>query len=348
MMKNQDNIPSMEIVQERVHKGDKIKNYKALCKLLEIRELGGEGKAYQDAYLQRCFSYIRKGHAYIITEVFDEVEPAEKALRSDAVYERTIEIILLDYLRSRRGKPCIYTYREWFSILGMVNKRYTEDMNRLGIEHDEVSIPAALAFGSKKGKTSEELNTNASNYNYYAFFSRTSNYFSSRVRNAFSNLDNNRHLISSHKVYMIYDGNYARKADSHELEIIAAAYQETMDLFGIKEEYQIYLRSQTNVKRFYGSLNAHLKKKMLFKYQNAGVYPAIEVLYNEENSDHQIENTDEDMTAVQQAHIELNRKCYEWCNKNAQTYYNRLAGDKKDWYSLQAQKDMADYYILIK
>lgn len=346
MMKNQDNIPSMEIVQERVHKGDKIKNYKALCKLLEIRELGGEGKAYQDAYLQRCFSYIRKGHAYIITEVFDEVEPVEKALRSDAVYERTIEIILLDYLRSRQDKPCIYTSKEWFSILGMVNGRYTYEANKTGMEHDEIKTPVILTFGSKDGNTAEELNSIAGAKNYFAFFSRTSNYFGSRIKKVFSNLENKRHLFSSRRVYMIYDGNDRRVAEGHELELVNAAYQEAMNLVGIKEEYQIHQRSQEAVKRFYGSVNAHLKKKMHFQYQNAGVYSTIEIVGNDHNLDRRFEDINEN--TVQEARRELNRKCYEWCNTNAQTYYNNLSEEDRKWYSIRAQKDMADYYILIE
>ena len=94
-MRNEDKLPTIETVHERIHEGDVIKNYKALCALLEIPALGGDGKTYQTEYLKRCFSYERKGHKYIITQVFDEVEPVEKALRSDAVYQRVIEIILL-------------------------------------------------------------------------------------------------------------------------------------------------------------------------------------------------------------------------------------------------------------
>lgn len=346
-MKSKQKLPSMEIVQERLHVGDVVKNYKVLCKLLEVDELGGDEKVYQIEYFKRCFSFERKGHSYIITEVFDEVEPVEKTLRSDAVYERTIEIILLDFLRSRRGKPCISTYKEWFYTLGMVNSRYTYDANKTGMEHDEIKTPVILAFGSKDGNSAEELNSTAGARNYYAFFSRTSNYFSSRVKRAFSNLEHNRHLISSRKVYMIYDGNKTRIAEGHELELINAAYQETMDLFGIKEEYQIYQRSQEAVKRFYGSVNAHLKKMMHFQYQNAGVFPATEIACSDNNVDIRTEDTNENLAAVVEARRELNRKCYEWCNKNAHTYYNNLSEEDRKWYSICAQKDMADYYILL-
>lgn len=346
-MRNDDKLPSMEIIQERIHEGDTIKNYKVMCELLEIPVLGGRGRNYQIEYLKRCFSYEREGHSYIITQVFDEVEPVEKALRSDAVYQRVIEIILLEYLRSRRGKSCIHTYREWFRILGMVNDRYSHDVNQTDIKHVEIRNPVILATGSKQGKTAAEINRLAINYNYNAFFSRTTGYFSSVLKRIFTSLQNNRHIIFFSKKYIIYDGHDQHIAENEELKQVIDAYQEAMETVGIKEEYQIFQRSQVNVKRFYSSVNAHLRRKLHFQYEHSGVFPAIEVVYGDNKYlDQQIEYSYEKLQEVLDARSELNCKCYEWCNKNALTYYNRLSGDLKDWYSLDAQRDMADYYIL--
>ena len=146
---------------------------------------------------------------------------------------------------------------------------------------------------------------------------------------------------------MIYDGNDIHKANDNEIRLINDVYQEVFDLFGIKSEDQIYQRSQQEVIRFYNSIRSHARKKFNLQYDVSGFYSAIEIIYSDKFLNQQIEYSYKKLDEVIAARNELNCKCYELANKNAITYFNNLTGDKKEWYSLTTQKDLADYYILL-
>lgn len=61
---------------ENLTEGLVVKNYKELCRLLEIEEKRGKGRDLQVKDFERYFTYERNGHNYIIKEIYDE--PLEK------------------------------------------------------------------------------------------------------------------------------------------------------------------------------------------------------------------------------------------------------------------------------
>ena len=63
---------SMKI--ENLREGMVIKNYKELCKLLEIKEQGGSSKRIQFKELDRYCSYHKDGHKIIIDKIYNEIK----------------------------------------------------------------------------------------------------------------------------------------------------------------------------------------------------------------------------------------------------------------------------------
>ena len=57
---------------ENLHEGQVFKNYKELCKLLEIKCAGGNQKKVQLKELDRYCSYHKDGHKYIIDKIYNE------------------------------------------------------------------------------------------------------------------------------------------------------------------------------------------------------------------------------------------------------------------------------------
>lgn len=62
---------------ENLKVGMVIKNYKELCKLLEIEEKGGSSKKAQMKELNRYCKFIKKGYKFKITKIYDEPLPKE-------------------------------------------------------------------------------------------------------------------------------------------------------------------------------------------------------------------------------------------------------------------------------
>ncbi len=103
-----------------------IKNYKALCTLLEIPVLNGRAKRYQLDSLGRFFEYERVGNKYIITKIIDE--PSQKNdLRvkgNHSIYVTYIESILLNYFITKGKAQCSFTRNNLWRELGMINDNY--------------------------------------------------------------------------------------------------------------------------------------------------------------------------------------------------------------------------------
>ena len=113
-------------VQNNLVPNQEVKNYKALCTLLEIPVLDGRAKKFQLTSLGRFFEYERIGNKYIITKILDE--PLEKNdLRikgNHSIYVTYIESILLNYFITKGKVQCSFTRNNLWQELGMINDNY--------------------------------------------------------------------------------------------------------------------------------------------------------------------------------------------------------------------------------
>lgn len=56
---------------ENLHEGQIVKNYKELCKILNVEAKGGASKIAQYKEFDRYFEYEKQGHKYIITKIYE-------------------------------------------------------------------------------------------------------------------------------------------------------------------------------------------------------------------------------------------------------------------------------------
>ena len=97
-----------------------VKNYPAMCDLLDEPKLAGDSKISQIDRWARFIRFERSGHKYIVTEVLETPEP-EKTHGND-IYSDLVRGALSSHL----AKDVLHSkFRlEWLSLCGFVNERF--------------------------------------------------------------------------------------------------------------------------------------------------------------------------------------------------------------------------------
>lgn len=87
-----------------LEKGQVVKNYKALCSILEQKECGGKSKQLQIKDWQRFFSYHKDGQKFIIDEIYDipkeKIDGRVSNGANKAKYDTLMDNIILNQLSS--------------------------------------------------------------------------------------------------------------------------------------------------------------------------------------------------------------------------------------------------------
>jgi hypothetical protein len=110
--------------QDNFTVGQEVK-YKDLCNALSIPYKTSNSKASQLKQLSRVIELEKKGTSYIVKAIHGTVQDKPpREIRSDSLYSKIIQILLLLFLSGEYGMSAIHTQREWWEILGMVNQKY--------------------------------------------------------------------------------------------------------------------------------------------------------------------------------------------------------------------------------
>lgn len=115
----------IETVKSVLHPGLEIKNYKELCSLLNEKQKTGESKQIQLSNWQCYFSYTKKGHKFIIGEIFDI--PKEKidgrSQGNHSLFTKDIADNILCAVCSRLENRT-NSRTKWIKITGLANENY--------------------------------------------------------------------------------------------------------------------------------------------------------------------------------------------------------------------------------
>lgn len=103
--------------------GQTVKNYKAMCELLNEKEKGGKSKAYQIEEWQCHFKFSKSGHSFIIEDVYDKPKGKQTGKFG---FITNIEELILDLLvqDENKGKVFLSKHR-LFRELHMINDNYS-------------------------------------------------------------------------------------------------------------------------------------------------------------------------------------------------------------------------------
>lgn len=107
--------------------GNVYKNYKELCSALNEKVKTGNSKLSQLNEWERYFSYEKKGHKFIINEIYSEPLPATNTIGNNAApYIDDIVKLILDLLVQDNNKGKLFlSINALLKQLNMVNDNYT-------------------------------------------------------------------------------------------------------------------------------------------------------------------------------------------------------------------------------
>ncbi|MGM0807496.1 MAG: hypothetical protein ACQET8_22585 [Bacillota bacterium] len=201
---------------DKLKAGQIIKNYKALCELLEIPvKSSSKSKMYQFKELERFCSFRKSGHNILIDEVFEEekekVENRGKSAGSrnnNNVYSNFIQLMITDLLAQCNGHISISRSRLQVNI-GLANENYSELGNYIRKLSDYTNIPI---------------------YVLYDFYNTNSGNFKRRIESALDSLQDKSIIIYS-IVYKVKDkdSSVTRTATEYDLELIVECQKEVLE-----------------------------------------------------------------------------------------------------------------------
>ena len=120
--------------------GEVIKNYKEMCARLGEKERGGDSKNSQMRRWREHFDWVKKGHKFVITEVFDDNFPTddENPKSWGKEYNETLEKLILNTLHWVGEKK--EDYKTYLTVTSMINLTKIVDPNFMPAFREEGSF----------------------------------------------------------------------------------------------------------------------------------------------------------------------------------------------------------------
>jgi len=254
----------LELNTNNIQEGMYIKNYRELCKLLNLNICTGKSKILQLKEVNRYLDLLKdkNTNGYIVLEKYEK--PLPSTVHSK--YTKFIQNILLYYL-SQKDLPVVYVNKnELIKILGLVNDRYID-------------------YRRNKNKLLDIANE----YNIYEFYKRTDSKILSILESSLKSLKN-RLLIDYSDAYKIYylnsHGTYDYKiANIEEHQYILDVKKRVLDELGYQSEYQVYFSNGIKEK-YYAKINHIVEEEMCWE----GVFQCYQIIYNQRHVIKELEN----------------------------------------------------------
>lgn len=319
-----------------ISKGDRIKNYKHLCYLLDQPVYGGNQKKKQLKEFERYFSYKKEKREFVIKDVY--TVPITKTYRIpyNAKYITDIENILLPYLLKEKNEQTYIKKTHLYTSLGLVNSQYLVCYSNRKL--------LKLIFPSFPKEYIDD------------FFKRTDDKINKIIRNSLNSLKRRELIMDYSEVYMIGTTSSYRstgiahcfEADEDEIKEIHKIKETVIQTLGLSQEKEVYLHNKTS--QYYTLLNDEYSKKGW-----KTVYKAYKIIFDKgliKKMKRKDCNTDN-------YKYRLNSKVLKAMNDQAAGYYEKeqkiikdmeLSSSIKLKYSpdyIASQKILADYLIKI-
>lgn len=233
--------------------GMEVKNYRAMCALLGEAVKTGNAKKSQMKTWERYFRYekVKGSQKMIIKEIFEQ--PKEKVdKRTDGIYVRSIEIILLHELAKRKDYTATFTKNALWHRLGMVNDNYKKITNA-----DLKTLDDCI--------TDFEINH---------FYQRADSRLTGILKTALDSMQK-RWVIEYTSQYRIVDCNGNRRvAEDIDILNIITLKKKVAHMLGCNDEREIFLKMKTA--EFYKILNHYYSHYFNWKY----VYKEYKLIFN--------------------------------------------------------------------
>ena len=297
--KNQD---VQDIDTSGLEIGMVLKNYKELCGFLGQEIKTGKAKQLQIEDFKRYFDFEKSGQKFIIIDIYDEplTKEDKRRLGNNNIYVKYIEVILLQYLSKQDGYTKTFTKRNWWELLGMVNRKYKK-------------IP-------KEQLT--EIDYTITSFEIDHFYQRCNKKLEAILFSALNNLKRRKLLIwELQTVIVVIDENgkmtYFLADDESKKKILQVERYVLNKVMGYEKIIQVFCRFKQN--EYYKKVNQRLEE--LYGWHH--YFKQIKLIYTPEDV----------LEAIQQSEIDLqkailNEKIIKVINDNAEEKYNK---EKQKW-----------------
>ena len=117
-----------------ITEGREIKNYKELCKLLEIKEKTGEGKQNQLRKIEQYIKLRKEGFQYIVEDIYKK--PIFDYGKGEKSFQKLNEAVLLQLLqgeKNRVGTGVLITTKKYLAkVMGYINYQFIRYWDKRG------------------------------------------------------------------------------------------------------------------------------------------------------------------------------------------------------------------------
>lgn len=273
-----------------------IKNYKELCKILGQDVKDGKSKKYQLENFKRYFDFEKSGQKFVIIDIYDIPLTKEdrRKLGNNSIYVKYIELILLQYLSKQEGYTKTFTKRNWWELLGMVNRKYNKISKKQLKQIDYVITQFEIDH----------------------FYQRCNKKLEQILFSALNNLQNRKLLIWEMQTVIVgFDEKgkekYFLANDEDKKKILQAERHILKNVMGYEKIIQVFCRFKQN--EYYKLVNDRIYE--LYGWHH--YFKQIKLIYTQKDV----------LEAIQQSEIELqksilNEKIIKVLNDNAQEKYN--------------------------
>lgn len=274
-----------------------VRNYKELCVLLKQEVKGGKSKQLQLDDFKRYFDFEKAGQKFIITDIYDEplTKEDKRKLGNNSIYVKCIELILLQYLSKQDGYTRTFTKRNWWELLGMVNKKYHK------------IAPKQL----------QRIDYKITPFQINHFYLRSNKKLEQILFSTLNNLKNRKLIIWELQTVIVTIDDRGRERyflalDEHKKQILQVERYILKSVMNFEKMFQVFCNNKQN--EYYRLVNEKLNE--LYGWHH--YFKQIKLIYTPEDVMEVIKQSEVDL----QKEI-LNQKIINALNDNAKEKYDK-------------------------
>lgn len=244
---------NIEILKE----GQKYKNYKELCKTLDVKIQSGASKKAQLKELSCYCDYMKVGHSFVIKEIYDNPKVKYDGRGKKSLYGDMVQFLIADLLVRTEVKHLSISKNQLLLAVNMINENY--------------------GFCSKRIKALSEY-TSIAPYVIHDFYNTSNSNFRSAIETALKNLYNKR-LIWYKDIIKVCTGRGLHKeATIEQLDQINRYEHKALKDFPcetvteirktkywseFKDKVREYLNQNTNISYYYQAYFISIEEEYL-------------------------------------------------------------------------------------
>lgn len=127
--------------------GMTIKNYKALCEVLEIKSTTGKSKTLQLKELERHVKYSKEGNKFIIDQIYtNAIEKIDNRGGNNKVFIDDFKALMLYMMKNNKSQELLLSKSALYKVSNLVNENYLEARKNIPKLADIVNLPEQAIY----------------------------------------------------------------------------------------------------------------------------------------------------------------------------------------------------------